>query len=86
MTWMEIGRSGMSAIHYDEPNRRLIVHWESSGYYVWGNVPPVEVANLRSAPNPSAYFRKHIEPHAVKLPARTGEEEIHLLRKDPPAS
>lgn len=63
----EINRAGISTISYDEPNHKLIVCWEKSGCYVFGNVPPVEAANMAHAPNPSAYFKKYIEPHAVRL-------------------
>lgn len=84
MPWREINRAGISAISYDEPNQRLIVHWEASGYYVFGNVPRVEAANMAHAPNPSAYFKKYIEPHAVRLPDKTAEETLRLVRTAPP--
>ena len=64
----EINRAGISTISYDELSQRLTVHWEKSGCYVFGNVPAVEAANMAYAPNPSAYFKKYIEPHAVRLP------------------
>lgn len=80
MNWKEINRAGISAISYDELNSRLIVQWEKSGYYVFGNVPFVEAANMAYAPNPSAYFKKYIEPHAVRLPEKTAEATLRLVR------
>lgn len=78
----EINRAGISTISYDEPNHKLIVCWEKSGCYVFGNVPPVEAANMAHAPNPSAYFKKYIEPHAVRLQDQAAQEALHLVKTD----
>jgi hypothetical protein len=78
MAWIRVGRSGIEAIHHDQTSLRLIVHWTKSGYYVFGNVPQIEALNMAAAPNPSAYFRKHIEPHAVKLPDQPAEQVLRL--------
>lgn len=76
MGWTRVGRSGIEKMHYDAVNQRLIVHWARSGFFVFGNVPPEEAANMACAPNPSAYFKRHIEPRAVRLPDLSSDEGL----------
>jgi len=74
MNWTKVNRQGIEMVFLDAQRRTLLIKWRQGGYEAWGNVDPVEAANMAQAPMPKTYFEEFIRPAAQRLPGeRSGE-------------
>jgi hypothetical protein len=74
INWVRVNRGGLHALLHNPDTNTLALHWDNGSFERWGNVAPVEAANMAAAPAPEKYFRLNIKPTAVSLPLNEEEE------------
>lgn len=61
MEMQAVSSSNITAIGYDEPERRLVVEFDSGGRYSYAGVPAEVYQSFMSAPSPGKFFYGHIK-------------------------